>query len=1009
MAPKALLEAIEPLGERAEVLLLRKPSFAAMCAAIREAEQAGQPYSVVHFDGHGVFDAHRGLGALCFESDEAGEQEKLEGRKTQLVYADEILAELRGFRIPFFFLDACQSAVAEKDPTASVAATLLETGAASVAAMSYSVLVSTAEVFAKAFYAALAGGSRIGSAMLAGQRALHEDAVRGELPQGEKLRLHDWFVPVLYQEQKDPRLVKEIPGAQSRQIMDAQRAARAGEVPDKPYGGHHFVGRKRELLYLERLLLLEPYAVLQGPGGAGKTTLAAELARWMLRTGRFQRLAFLSFEGVRDVRTALLVLGRQVLGADFAQRMVAAEEKAMQELERRLAEYSTLILLDNMESIQPTPDGQTLPGVEDFGAFADFFSRLLKSSPATRLLFTTREALPAPFDRGRNTRRIGALAPSDALRLIAELMKNEGIPVPSLNPEDLEAQFGALARTAGYHARALTLLTKSLAQRGAALPELNADLSQLMAELERRHPGERENSLFASLELSLRRLPPALRPVVDALAVYHGGADVATWAMVAECEPQTAAQAGIALVQVGLAEIVLTEFPYFFQIDPALPAWLAAQTPPEPLAERRQRWVETMVALSGFLYEQKFQNSTLAHDLARLSEANLVAMLARLEEVEEPERVVEVADNVESIFSKLSRPAVLQFAQKIREAAAARLELGGGWSHAQFISKSAAVDRLLEQGNLPAAFQLAQGVLEQCERAGGSAYPGAEYDGAMAYFRLGRVLQMAGQAEKALMYLESARQRFLALSEAGDTDAARMASGCLTEMGDCFADSGQYEAAAARYQEAMKLDEKRGDPRQVAVAKGQLATVRMLQKNYPEALRLYGEAKAFFERNREAEAIATAWHQIGVVHERAQNYPAAERAYQESLEIEIREKNMAGEASSLGQLGNLYNAMGRLEDALRMYERAAGIYAQLKDARYEGFVRNNLANTLLKLRRPAEARTELQRAIECDAQFGHAARPWTTWAILSNLETSEGNSAAAPTARQKAMSAYAAY
>ncbi|HMX40925.1 MAG TPA: tetratricopeptide repeat protein, partial [Saprospiraceae bacterium] len=150
-------------------------------------------------------------------------------------------------------------------------------------------------------------------------------------------------------------------------------------------------------------------------------------------------------------------------------------------------------------------------------------------------------------------------------------------------------------------------------------------------------------------------------------------------------------------------------------------------------------------------------------------------------------------------------------------------------------------------------------------------------------------------------------------------------------------------------------------------------------------------------------------HQIGVVHERAQNYPAAERAYQESLEIEIREKNMAGEASSLGQLGNLYNAMGRLEDALRMYERAAGIYAQLKDARYEGFVRNNLANTLLKLRRPAEARTELQRAIECDAQFGHAARPWTTWAILSNLETSEGNSAAATTARQKAMSAYAAY
>ena len=228
VAPQALLEAIEPLGERAELVLLREPTFAGMCKAIREADTAGKPFAVVHFDGHGVFDPHRGLGALCFESNETGEQQKLENRKTQLVYADELLAELQGYRIPFFFLDACQSAVAEKDPTASVAATLLETGAASVAAMSYSVLVSTAAAFAKAFYAELAKGARIGSAMLAGQRALHENPVRAELPQGEKLRLQDWFVPVLFQEQKDPQLVKAIPSIPVQQI--------AADCPQSPRG-----------------------------------------------------------------------------------------------------------------------------------------------------------------------------------------------------------------------------------------------------------------------------------------------------------------------------------------------------------------------------------------------------------------------------------------------------------------------------------------------------------------------------------------------------------------------------------------------------------------------------------------------------------------------------------------------------------------------------------------------------------------------------------------------------
>lgn len=1005
VAPQALLEAIEPLGERAELVLLHEPTFAGMCKAIREADAAGKPFAVVHFDGHGVFDPHRGLGALCFESNETGEQQKLEGRKTHLVYADELLAELKGYRIPFFFLDACQSAVAEKDPTASVAATLLETGAASVAAMSYSVLVSTAAAFAKAFYAELAKGARIGSAMLAGQRALHENPVRAELPQGEKLRLQDWFVPVLFQEQKDPQLVKAIPSIPVQQIAADARKARAGATPEKPHGGHNFVGRKRELLTLERLLLLESYAVLIGQGGAGKTTLAAELARWMLRTGRFERLAFVSFENIRDVRAAIDTLGRQLIGADFSIAIYADNEKALQELDRQLAEHSTLLILDNLESIQPLPSGEAILGVEHFDIFIQFFSRLLKSSKQTRLLFTTREALPSPFNQGRHIQRLGQLTPSDALHLIAAVMQAEGIPVPSLNADDLEAEFGALARTANYHARALSLLTKQLAERKDELPQLNSDLSHLMLELEAKYPGQRENSLFASLELSLKRLPKEMRQVVDALAVYQGGADVATWAMLAEVEQDVIGKTGDALVKVGLAELALDEFP-FFKIDSALPAWLARHSQEELLAARQQRWVELMKALSRFMYEQSFKNTQLAYDLARLNEANLLAMLANLEKQATPEELVDEAQKVEGLFSMLSRPQVLEFAKGIRERAAAKL---GEWSHAQYLHQSAMVDRFLEQGNLQAAFQVAKALWEQCEKSGDQAYPEAEYNGAMAHARLGRVLKTAGQAEQALPLLQTARQRLLHLSERGNSNAELVASSCLTEMGDCYRNLGRYDTAAEQYQMGIEIAEKLGDLRQVAVNKIQLATVRIYQKNYPEALHLYAEAKSFFERNHEPQSVATAWHQIGRTHQEARNYQAAEKAYQESLEITIREKNKVGEAKTLIQLGILYDPMDRWEDAVRMYERASEIYLELKDTRYEGVTRSNLANILIKLGRSAEARNQLLRAIECKAQFGHAAVPWKTWDILYDLETAEGNTVAATEARQKAMQAYGAY
>ncbi len=49
------------------------------------------------------------------------------------------------------------------------------------------------------------------------------------------------------------------------------------------------------------------------------------------------------------------------------------------------------------------------------------------------------------------------------------------------------------------------------------------------------------------------------------------------------------------------------------------------------------------------------------------------------------------------------------------------------------------------------------------------------------------------------------------------------------------------------------------------------------------------------------------------------------------------------------------------------------------------------------------------RSVECDKPFGHAAEPWTTWAILCDLERAVGDADAAADARHKAVEAYLAY
>ena len=218
VSARPLVEALAPLGELAELSILNPPTFAALSAELDRAEKGGKPYHVVHFDGHGVFDRSRrdgpggrqGLGALVFEHPD--DVRKTFKRRSELVDCKTLSGLIKDRRVPLFFLEACQTAHAETDPTSSVAGTLLQGGAASVAAMSHSVLVETARRFVGPFYKALLEGERVGQAMLAGQKALHDDSNRGRGFGGD-LKLQDWFVPVLFQEETDPQLVRQVPAA----------------------------------------------------------------------------------------------------------------------------------------------------------------------------------------------------------------------------------------------------------------------------------------------------------------------------------------------------------------------------------------------------------------------------------------------------------------------------------------------------------------------------------------------------------------------------------------------------------------------------------------------------------------------------------------------------------------------------------------------------------------------------------------------------------------------------
>ncbi len=276
VSAKPLVEAVESLGDLVQLTVLTPPTYVALENELKRAKATDQPYHVLHFDGHGVYDQRHDLGALCFEDPK--DSHKLEQRTMQLIYAkhqdsnpdsqNNIASLLSDYRIPLVFLEACQTAQTETKPNASVAASLLEEGVASVIAMSHSVLVETAHRFVTTFYTSLAQGQRVGQAMLDGQKTLMQNSYRFPILGAGELHLQDWFVPILYQESHDPQLFDYIPSVKAEKLLRLRQQARLGELPDTPT--HSFIGRSRELLKLERLLEHQPYAVIRGHPLAGR-------------------------------------------------------------------------------------------------------------------------------------------------------------------------------------------------------------------------------------------------------------------------------------------------------------------------------------------------------------------------------------------------------------------------------------------------------------------------------------------------------------------------------------------------------------------------------------------------------------------------------------------------------------------------------------------------------------------------------------------------------------------
>ncbi len=166
-------------------------------------------YHILHFLGHGAFDAEAGDSVLLLNGPN-GRGEAVSGETFATLFGDQ-----RSLRLAL--LNACEGATSgESDPYSGVAQRLVRGGVPAVIAMRSAISDKAAIALARSFYGALAAGAAVDAAMAEARKTLYSGGFEGE-----------WATAVLYMRAADGQLWRPDPAARQRRVKMALAAAGA--------------------------------------------------------------------------------------------------------------------------------------------------------------------------------------------------------------------------------------------------------------------------------------------------------------------------------------------------------------------------------------------------------------------------------------------------------------------------------------------------------------------------------------------------------------------------------------------------------------------------------------------------------------------------------------------------------------------------------------------------------------------------------------------------------------
>lgn len=945
-----ILDAVEPArrDDRAYVRLLRRGTPAAIRAALEE-----QRFHVLYVS------CHAGPRVLRLEDDEGGEEQ---------VDADRLVTDVLvpGRRAPLVVLAGCATALGRRQAEAAtggaepgeapatgeqhlpgLAEALLARGVPAVVAMQAPVGDLYARELGARLFAALATHESPDplTALSSARRAVDRERGDGKVDDGQ---LAEWATPALYLPSRPPTSAAAQPlfarGAAAEPIAEPAEPRLADGTVLRRVGD--FVGRRREERLALRALRHEGRGgvLIQGLGGVGKSTLAAELTRhlaedgWLLAsvvgpTGPDDLLAAVATSLRRDAleRSIDEKHPQRSLAATLDRRDVEWEERLDLLSGSLLAARPLLLLLDNFEDNLAADGQHWRPRNADL---AELLARWLRDPGKSRLLITSRHpfALPRDAERRPEALHLGPLSFAETRKLLWRLPALHALPPDEKlraytavggHPRTLEYLDALLRGGEARYSDIEERMERAIAERGVSDPRgwlagFKGDLDAALAETVTLAT---DDVLLRDLLRRIEHVPLARRLLIGAsvyrLPVDEIGlgwqvgedveppADPERDARLAELGRRTAearrSGSGTATEELGYSEVEI------LQLDADLDA---ARRPPLAVPEEIVPAARQLLDLGLLSPIGGGESPGGARYLVHRWTATALADLANAEELREAHRRAAAHWRWRVDRVPQSRAADIE---QLLEARHHHHRAGDVDGAAEATGQ--ACSQLDTWGAYRQEEQLCREILDWVE-------PRSRHAAAFLH-QLGIIASKRGAYGDALDYYRKA----LEINEELGSRAGM--AGSYHGLGRIAGERGDYDEALGWYRKSLEITEELGNRAGMASSYHQLGIVAELRGNYDEALDWYRKSLENEQEVGNRTGMAISYHQLGVVVQKLGDYDEALTWYRRSLKSFEELGNRAGMASSSHQIGMVAQQRGDYDEALDWYRRSLEIKEEL--------------------------------------------------------------------------------